>query len=184
MSYGLVAVGQCLDRESAVHECRRTEPDASCRGCGTEVTSCALIARRLAHEPFGHRPTTLLVRVRRYRCSQCSGAWREVLTAAAEMPAKLSRRGIRWALEAIVIDHLRVARAAAGLGVSWHTASNAILAEGHRVLIDDPGGAVGSLRSVSMNTSGDTPGTAISTSPSSLTSLRSARRRDRPGCWT
>lgn len=45
---------------------------------------------------------------------------------------------MRWALEALVIDHLTVARVAAGLGVSWHTANNAVLAEGHRLLIDDP----------------------------------------------
>jgi hypothetical protein len=29
-----------------------------------------------------------------------------------------------------------VARVAEGLGVSWHTGNNAVLAEGHRVLID------------------------------------------------
>lgn len=135
---GLEVVGQHIGHDRAVLECRRTEPDPWCRGCGAEATSRGTTARRLAHEPFGHRPTTLLVRVRRYRCSHCGRTWREDLTAAADTRAKLSRRGIRWALEAIVIDHLSVARAAAGLGVSWHTANSAILAEGHRVLIDDP----------------------------------------------
>ncbi|GAA3669008.1 hypothetical protein GCM10022202_33860 [Microbacterium marinilacus] len=52
--------------------------------------------------------------------------------------AKLSRAGMRWAVEALVIDHLTVSRVTAGLGVSWHTANNAVLAEGRRVLIDDP----------------------------------------------
>ncbi|CAM3633179.1 ISL3 family transposase [Occultella aeris] len=37
-----------------------------------------------------------------------------------------------------MIDHLTVSRVAAGLGVSWHAANNAVLAEGRRVLIDDP----------------------------------------------
>ena len=46
---------------------------------------------------------------------------------------------MRWVLEGIVIDHLTVSRVAAGLGVSWHTANDAVLAEGRRVLIDDPG---------------------------------------------
>ena len=92
----------------------------------------------LAHEPFGHRPTSLLIRVRRYKCGECGRSWREDLTSAAPERAKLSRRGMRWALEALVIDHLTVARVAAGLGVSWHTANNAVLAEGHRLLIDDP----------------------------------------------
>jgi hypothetical protein len=45
---------------------------------------------------------------------------------------------MRWALEAIVVDHLTVSRAAAGLGVGWHTANTAILTEGKRLLIDDP----------------------------------------------
>ena len=34
--------------------------------------------------------------------------------------------------------HLSVARVAEGLGVSWNTANSAVLAEGRRVLIDDP----------------------------------------------
>jgi len=93
--------------------------------------------RLLAHEPLGHRPTTLLVRIRRYKCGGYGRSWHEDVTAAP-MRAKLSLRGMRWALEALVIDHLTVARVAAGLGVSWHTANNAVLAEGHRVLIDDP----------------------------------------------
>lgn len=45
---------------------------------------------------------------------------------------------MRWALEAIVVDHLTISRAAAGLGVGWHTANTAILTEGKRLLIDDP----------------------------------------------
>ena len=37
-----------------------------------------------------------------------------------------------------MIDHLTVSRAAAGLGVAWHTANTAILDEGRRVLINNP----------------------------------------------
>lgn len=39
-----------------------------------------------------------------------------------------------------MLDHLTVSRVAAGLGVSWHTANNAVLEEGHRPLISDPTG--------------------------------------------
>ena len=62
----------------------------------------------------------------------------EVRSKAAEPRAKLSRRGLRWALEGIVVQHLTVARVAEGLGVAWNTANSAVLAEGQRVLIDDP----------------------------------------------
>ena len=136
---GLVAVGQRLAPDRAVIECRVAEPDPWCRGCGSRALSRGTDTRQLAHEPFGHRPTMLLVRVRRYKCSGCGRSWREDLTAAAAERAKLSRRGMRWALEGIVIDHLTVSRVAAGLGVSGHTANDAVLAEGRRVLIDDPG---------------------------------------------
>lgn len=136
---GLVAVGQWLVPDRAVIECRVAGPDPWCRGCGSRALSRGTDTRQLAHEPFGHRPTMLLVRVRRYKCSGCGRSWREDLTAAAAERAKLSRRGMRWALEGIVIDHLTVSRVAAGLGVSWHTANDAVLAEGRRVLIDNPG---------------------------------------------
>lgn len=48
-------------------------------------------------------------------------------TKAAPPRAKLSRRGLRWALEGIVCQHLTVARVAEGLAVSWNTANDAAL---------------------------------------------------------
>lgn len=95
--------------------------------------------RRLAHKPLGWRPTILHVTIRRYRCIDCRHVWRQDTTKAAEPRAKLSRRGLRWALEAIVCQHLAVARVAEGLGVAWNTANDAVLAEGQRVPIDDIG---------------------------------------------
>ena len=64
--------------------------------------------------------------------------WRQNTELAAEPRAKLSRRGLAWALEAIVVQHLTIARIAEGLAVSWNTANDAVLAEGKRVLIEDP----------------------------------------------
>ena len=58
--------------------------------------------------------------------------------AGAEPRAKLSRRGLRWALEGWVVQYLTIARVADGIGVSWNTANNAVLAEGQRALIDNP----------------------------------------------
>lgn len=136
---GLEAIGQHLSSGRAVIECRLAEVDPWCRGCGGEATPRGTIARRLAHEPFGHRPTTLLLRVRRFRCSPCGRFWQEDTRRAAEPRAKLTRTAARWALSALVVDHLTIARVAAGLGVSWHTANDAVLTEGRRRLIDDPG---------------------------------------------
>jgi transposase len=140
---GLEVTGQRLEPDRAVLACRVVEPDGSdgrwCRRCGCEGVPRDSVTRPLAHEPFGWRPTTLLVTVRRYRCGACRHVWRQDTSRAAAPRAKLSRRGLRWALEAIVVGHLTVARVADALGVSWNTANDAVLAEGKRVLIDDPG---------------------------------------------
>ncbi|MFC6152432.1 ISL3 family transposase [Nocardioides yefusunii] len=135
---GLVRTGQRLEADRSVLACRVLEPDQWCRRCGCEGTVRDTVTRRLAHEPLGWRPTTLIVSIRRYRCTDCGHVWRQDTTKAAEPRAKLSRRGLRWALEAIVVQHLTVARVAEGLGVAWNTANDAVLAEGKRVLIDDP----------------------------------------------
>ena len=135
---GLDVVGQRLEPEQAILACRVLEPDQWCRRCGCEGTPRDTVVRRLAHEPLGWRPTTLLVTVRRYRCTGCGHVWRQDTTKAAEPRARLSRRGLRWALEGIVCQHLTVARVAEGLGVSWNTANDAVLAEGRRLLIEDP----------------------------------------------
>ncbi|KQO01665.1 transposase [Arthrobacter sp. Leaf234] len=135
---GLEAIGQHLRPDEAVIECRVAHADPWCRKCGAEGRPRDTITRQLAHEPFGHRPTTLLVRVCRYRCAGCGSTWRQDTDAAVERRGKISRRGLAWALEAVVVDHLTVSRVAAGLGVSWHTANSAVLAEGKRRLIDDP----------------------------------------------
>lgn len=134
---GLVAIGQRLEPKRAVIACHVVEPDRWCRRCGCEGNPRDTVLRRLAHEPLGWRPTMLEVMVRRYRCAECAHVWRQGTSKAARPRAKLSRAGLRWALEGIVVQHLTVARVAEGLGVAWNTANDAVLAEGKRVLIDD-----------------------------------------------
>ena len=116
---GLVAVGQRLEPDRAVVACRVSEPDDWCRWCGCQGVARDTLTRRLAHEPFGWRPTTLLVTVRRYRCIGCGHVWRQDTTRAAEPRAKLSRRGLRWALEGIVCQHLSGLFANEGVVVGW-----------------------------------------------------------------
>ncbi len=135
---GLVVVGQRLEPGRSVLAGRVLEPDRWCRRCGCEGAARDTVLRRLAHEPLGWRPTVLEVRVRRYQCTGCGQVWRQDTSLAAEPRAKLSRRGLRWALEGIVCQHLSVARIAEGLAVAWNTANDAVLAEGRRVLISDP----------------------------------------------
>ncbi len=137
---GLVVVGQRLTERRAVLECRvvPVAGDEFCRGCGAAGVARGTVTRRLAHAPFGWRPTTLLVRVRRFRCPACTQVWRQDMTMAAEPRAKLSRAAVTWALVGLVVQHLTVARLREGLGVAWNTVNDAVLAEGQRVLIADP----------------------------------------------
>ncbi len=136
---GLEVVGQRLEPNRAVLACRVLAEDRWCRRCGCYGAPRDSVVRRLAHEPFGWRPTVLEVTVRRYRCGECGHVWRQDMTAAAEPRARLSRRALRWALVGIVRQHLTVARVAEALGVAWNTANDAVLAEGTRALIDEPG---------------------------------------------
>ena len=138
---GLEVIGQRLEPTQAVLACRvvsRDELEGWCRRCGAEGAPRDTVTRRLAHEPFGWRPTTLMVTIRRCRCTGCGHVWRQDTSAAAEPRARLSRRALQWALAAIVCQHLSVARVAEALAVSWSTANNAVLDEGRRVLIEDP----------------------------------------------
>ncbi|SNC73857.1 Transposase [Kytococcus aerolatus] len=137
---GLVVVGQQVEPDRAVLLCRVEEDDAArwCRRCGCEGRARDTVTRELAHEPLGWRPTTLLLTVRRYKCTGCGHVWRQDTTRAAEPRAKLSRTALRWALVGLVCQHLTVARLAETLAVSWDTANAAVLAEGQRLLLDDP----------------------------------------------
>ncbi len=130
--------GQQVLDDHAVLACRVIELDDWCHECGAQGVPRDTVLRQLAHVPLGWRPTILQVRVRRYRCTGCGHVWRQDTTAAAAPRAKLSRHAVLWALKSVVIDRLSIARVAAGLGASWHTVNDAVLAAGRRLLIDDP----------------------------------------------
>jgi len=68
---GRVAVGQYLEADPAVIECSVVEDDPWCRKCEAEVVPRDTVVRRLVYEPFGHRPTALLVQELHYRCAHC-----------------------------------------------------------------------------------------------------------------
>ena len=118
--------------------CRVLERDDWCRRCGCQGVARDTVTRRLAHLPLGWRPTTLLVTVRRYRCTGCGHVWRQNTEQAAPPRAKLSRHAVLFALKSLVIDRLSIARIAALLAASWHTVNDAVLAAGRELLIDDP----------------------------------------------
>ena len=139
---GLEVVGQRLEPGRAVLACRVVDDDGWCRRCGCQGAPRDSVVRRLAHEPLGWRPTTLEVTVRRYRCTDCGHVWRQDTSKAAQPRAKLSRTGLRWALES-VCQHLSMACVPEGLGVARNTTNDAVLAKGLRVPIDDVTGFEG-----------------------------------------
>ncbi|WP_193073272.1 MULTISPECIES: ISL3 family transposase [unclassified Brevibacterium] len=134
----LTCIGQHITAHKAVLKCRPNTTDEWCRRCSGHGEVRDTVLRRLAHEPFGHRPTTLHIRLRRYKCIECGHVWRQDTTTAAPARAKISRAGLDWALRALVVDHDTMSVIAKKLAVSWHTANSAVLAEGQRVLISNP----------------------------------------------
>ena len=134
---GLVAVGMRCQGGGFVLKCRAANPVRLCPGCGRPGYSLGSRTRRLAHEPRGHQPTTLVVYVGRYRCRVCSHFWCDDISQAAPPRAKLSFGALRWGLVCLIADNMSMNRIAAHLAVAWHTANEAILAYGEELLLAD-----------------------------------------------
>ena len=116
---GLEVTGQHIEPDHAVLACQIATEDRWCRHCGRQGISRGTVVRRLAHVPYGWRPTILRVSVRRYRCQTCAHVWRQDMSQAADPRAKLSHSAVRWALTGLVVHHLTVARISQALSVSW-----------------------------------------------------------------
>jgi len=137
-NYGVTVTGQHLTADRAALQCRVVETDQFCRQCGGQARIRGSVVRRVTHVPLGWRPTQLQLRLRRYRCEACACVWQQDTTSVVAPEAKLSHAAALWALKSVVIDRLSIARVADNLGVSWHTANDAVLDTGRRLLIDDP----------------------------------------------
>src|SRR5258708_4293980 len=77
---GRLAGGKGVGLGRAVWACGTVEPDRSAGWCGRgggEAGPGDGVPRGLAHEPLGWRPTTLLITIRRYRCTGCGHVWRQ-----------------------------------------------------------------------------------------------------------
>ena len=120
--------------DRAVLACRIVGEDRWCRRCGCQGEARDTVVRRLAHEPYGWRPTIVHVSVRRYRCQECAHVWRQDMSQAADPRAKLSRAAVRWALTGVV----RWRVSPRPWACPGRAANTAVLAEDQRLLINDP----------------------------------------------
>src|SRR5699024_1736308 len=101
----LTCTGQHITGHKAILECRPNTADDCCRRCGGHGIVRDTVVRRLAHDRVHHLPTSLHIRLRRYKCVECDRVWRQDATAAAPPRAKISRTGLDWALRALVSGH-------------------------------------------------------------------------------
>lgn len=90
---GLTVIEQIVDPDHTVLVCAPTTPAAPCPDCTGRGARYDTVTRRLAHVPFGWKPTTLHIRVPRYRCKDCARVWRHDVRAAA--PTRGSSPGTR-----------------------------------------------------------------------------------------
>ena len=137
---GLIVVGQHLTAKRAVIECRIPIgfEDPFCKVCGAQEQARGTVARRLAHVPVGWRPTQLVVRLRRFACTHCRRVWRQDTSTLAEPRARLTHAAVEWGLRALSLESMSVSRVAQALGISWHTANNAVLTRAEQVITGDP----------------------------------------------
>ncbi|WP_300593414.1 ISL3 family transposase [Microbacterium sp.] len=135
---GLTVRDQIVHPDHSVLVCTPTTPAGPCPACAGPGSRHDTVVRKLAHVPFGWKPTILQVIVPRYRCRPCGRVWRHDVCAAAPTRGKLSRDAVTLAVKHIVLDRLSIARIAAILGVAWNTCSDAILAAADELLFHDP----------------------------------------------
>ena len=93
----LACIGQHITGHKAILECRPNTADDWCRRCGGHGIIRDTVVRQLAHEPFGHRPTTLHIRLRRYKCIECGRVWRQD-TTAPDLHSRGRFSGFDWRL--------------------------------------------------------------------------------------
>ena len=106
--------------------------------------------------PGGWRPTILHVSVRRYRCPEVCYVWRQDMSPAADPRASSARSGA-LALTGVVVRHVTLARSPRPWACPGRAANTAVLAEGARLLINDPARCEGCVSLAWMNTCGATP---------------------------
>ena len=137
---GLVVAGRRLSRERATLLCRPVESDGWCHRCGCHGQPRGSVPRELARVPSGWRSTILRVRLRRCLCAPVAGVSGARTSRARRSRVPVCRAvccGGRW--KPWWSNRLSVSRIAAALGVAWSTANDAVLAEGQRLLTDQPG---------------------------------------------
>ena len=116
---GLEVTGQRMWSDRAVLACRIAGEDRWCRRCGCQGEARDTVVRRLAHEPYGWRPTILHVSVRRYRCPECAHVWRQGHEPSGRPARQALACGGALGADGLVVHHVTVARIAQALGVSW-----------------------------------------------------------------
>ena len=79
---GLTVTAQIIEPDHSVLVCSPTTPATPCPDCAGAGTRHDTVIRKLAHVPFGWKPTILQVNVPRYRCADCARVWRHELLAA------------------------------------------------------------------------------------------------------
>ena len=99
--------------------CQVTVPDDRCAGCGQSGSRHVTVLRRFTHLPLGHRPIWLQVATPRYEWQRCGKVWRHRLRSVARARSRLTRTAGKWALAAVVLDHVPVSSVARVLGVAW-----------------------------------------------------------------
>ena len=79
-----------------------------------------------------------MVRLRRFACTHCRRVWRQDTSALAQPRARLTHAAVEWGLRALALECMSVCRVAAALGISWHTANNAILTRAEQTITGNP----------------------------------------------
>lgn len=116
-------------------------------GCGGRVHSHGAREVEYVDLPVFGRPTRLVWRKQRWRCTACGRCWCDDNSEIASPRCVLTTRAARWSTRQVGRSGRAVTDVADELGCSWHPVVEPVVAIGEQ-LIDHPGriGAVTALR--------------------------------------
>ncbi|EEJ53573.1 hypothetical protein HMPREF0577_1504 [Mobiluncus mulieris ATCC 35243] len=73
---GITVVSQQVNPHQAVLNCKIARKGEFCQLCGVQGVARGTRLHRLAHLPYGSRPTILNLRVPCWGCAACGKVWR------------------------------------------------------------------------------------------------------------
>lgn len=137
---GLTITGAADAGSRTIIECQALDPINACPQCRHAGVFRDHTIRTLTDLPIVGFPTTLKVRLPRYRCTNdcCDQKYFQAGLACACDHTKVTDRVTRWILQRLAIDRMSISATAKSLDIGWDLTCQLALEMCHELIYNDP----------------------------------------------